>query len=419
MSAGKATGCVSERLVPAGRTAGLGEAAPTDPALCRSERRRLCGALWRSPCRSCRTSCRGSGTRPPHAPSSRTHGTATVRGMRRPGGQRLRSCCTSWPWSPNRERDGEQGRQITQREGLKVRRATERAHEAETGLRGCGDGTQALGVGADLWKCTAAASHWAHLAACEASGVTAARTAACHRLTQRFHLPREWQSLTCGPPSAGRLGRCTPFGTTMVFSLARAAMRHLALRWPVLPQISHALSRFGHSATACSVEPHAWHCDGSGHAPARWPTTPQLLHVLGPPPPRAYGAVRAPPRPSLRALSPRPPAFSFLICEVRGSDGTQLIPVGAEDGEQGLGWATFLYGGLTMSSSDISSMFAMTPTDEAAVSACASVLEELKRMPWPQNLFLAFARGRFRGPALLWLAVLLCAACCVLRAMMR
>ena len=43
------------------------------------------------------------------------------------------------------------------------------------------------------------------------------------------------------------------------FSAARAATRHLILRWPTLPQMSHVLSRFGQSATECASEPHAWH----------------------------------------------------------------------------------------------------------------------------------------------------------------
>ena len=60
----------------------------------------------------------------------------------------------------------------------------------------------------------------------------------------------------------------------------RHTCRHLALRWPTRPQMSQVLSRLGQSATTCAVEPHAWHCAGSGHAPARWPITPQLLHAF-------------------------------------------------------------------------------------------------------------------------------------------
>jgi hypothetical protein len=133
------------------------------------------------------------------------------------------------------------------------------------------------------------------------------------------------------------------------FSLWRDSIRHLILRCPVLPQMSHVLSRFGQSATcsaaqrgviirgfcvrqrrrgrgwrrgraragrsrrsaasaaaalrncrsglrrsqaerrtACEVDPQAWHWLGSEHAPARWPNWPQLLQVLPPslrPPP--------------------------------------------------------------------------------------------------------------------------------------
>merc|ERR1740115_244547 len=93
--------------------------------------------------------------------------------------------------------------------------------------------------------------------------------------------------LSCHPCSSARLAPppkarhpAAPAPRSQLAHLRRLSCRHLALRWPVLPQTSQVFSLLGQSATAWSIEPHAWHWLGSGHAPARWPNSPQLLQVL-------------------------------------------------------------------------------------------------------------------------------------------
>jgi len=105
--------------------------------------------------------------------------------------------------------------------------------------------------------------------------VSTGRARSVVALTARRH-----QAL--GPPRPERSQAPEPAGYS-----CRAARLHLTARCPARPQMSQVSSVCGQSATTCAVEPHAWHCAGSGHAPARWPTTPQLLQrlLVTPPPP--------------------------------------------------------------------------------------------------------------------------------------
>ena len=89
----------------------------------------------------------------------------------------------------------------------------------------------------------------------------------------------------------------------------RASMRHFTLRWPTLPQMSRVLSLFGQSATAWAVEPHAWHCAGSGHWPARWPTTRSCCRPLHR---RRHRQTLPWPEACLREPRP-PPPFEYIL----------------------------------------------------------------------------------------------------------
>ena len=82
----------------------------------------------------------------------------------------------------------------------------------------------------------------------------------------RFSLtvyPRNW-------PCA-RINMTRTEAKPRTLSVFRAAMRHLAARWPVLPHTLHALSLFGQSRTMCAVEPQAWHWAADAQSLARWP----------------------------------------------------------------------------------------------------------------------------------------------------